>query len=158
MRGKLLEPAQKADEHGKKQIQAYLDRKEQERIALEHKLQQEAEAKARADAAAQQAAMDPFDLLEAVDAPPAPAVVPAVSIAPQKYAGISTAKKPMTAQVVDLRKFLEFAIKPENWPFMEVYIALDMKALKVQAQRLGDAMEQKFPGIKAVQEQSLRLK
>ncbi len=157
MRSKLLEPAQKADEYSKREIQDYLYRKEQERLALERKLQAEAEQAAKAAAAKATEALDPFELMEKVDAPPtATAPVPAVYVAPETHSGVGLANKPWSYEVTDKRAFVEFILA--NWDLLEGYLLLDDAALKAQAKRWQASLGDKFPGLKGVRPQRVSVK
>lgn len=157
MRSKLLEPAQKVDEHSKREIQDYLHRKEQERLALERKLQAEAEQAAKAAAAKATEALDPFELMEKVDAPPpAAAPVPAVHVAPESHSGVGLANKPWSYEVTDKRAFVEFILA--NWDLLEGYLLLDDAGLKAQAKRWQAALGDKFPGLKGIRQQRVSVK
>lgn len=164
MRSKLVGPAESVESHSKDEIQRYLQKKEQERLELERKLQREAdeaqrklEEEAKAVAAREAESLDVFDLLDRVDepsAPPPPA--PTVRVAQQSYAGVGTANKPWTYVVEDKKKFVEFVLA--NWDLLNGYLLLDEAGLKAQAKQWQAELGSKFPGLNGIRPQRVNLK
>lgn len=159
MRSKLTDPAEKAEKHAKREIEFYLEQKELQRQELERKLQREAQVVADAARKQQEAALDPFELMQRIESPaPPPPTVPAVRVAPESHCGVGLANKPWTYEVVDKKAFCQFILKDENWDLLNGYLILDDAGLKAQAKQWQAALGDKFPGLKGVRPQRVNVK
>jgi hypothetical protein len=171
LRGQLSAKAEAVDKHTRQQVSAYLKRIEDERLALQRRLQAEADAKAAEAARAQREAIErkrkeelanamPWEI-EAVAAKVAepvevkPAFVPSVYVAPTAApTGIATRNKPWTYELESLHELVKAAAAD---PTLLEALQINDKYLKMKAREMGESLGKRFPGVKGVRETTVRM-
>lgn len=151
-RGRATAKADEVKRHNDQQILTFKKSEEAARLALERELQRKADAaaKSKRDAEIADAMLFGGDVA-AVEA--APLLVPQVTLGVSRVPGISTAKKPWSYEVVDLKALLKAVL---DGTVDAEAIQVNHTFMTAQARYYMGELSTRYPGVNGVQEERIK--